>query len=49
MVLGHQDGSTISRHIVGNMKIYTTAQVVIGNYDTLTFHRTFDSSTTGFD
>ena len=49
MVLGRQDGFTISRHIVGNMKIYTTAEVVIGNYDTFTFHRTFDSSTTGFD
>ena len=48
MVLGRQDGSTISGHVIGNMKIYTTAEVVIGNCDALTFHRTFDSST-GFD
>ena len=46
-MLGRQDGSTISGHVMGNMKIYTTAEVVIGNCEQIRFDRKFDE-TTGF-
>ena len=48
VVLGREDGSTISGHVVGNIKIHTTAEVVIGNCESFNFQRSYDSST-GFN
>ena len=47
-VLGKEDGSTISGHVIGDMIIHTTAEVVIGNCQNTKFQRKFDPQT-GFD
>jgi predicted DNA-binding protein with PD1-like motif len=44
-VLGRQDGSTLSGHVVGNMIIHTTAEIVIGNCENVKYERIFDQST----
>ena len=44
-VLGKEDGSTISGHVVSDMIIHTTAEVVIGNCDNFKFQRKFDPQT----
>merc|ERR1712096_297311 len=48
IVLGKDDGSTISGHVVGDMIIFTTAEVVIGECRDSVFTRPFDAKT-GFD
>lgn len=47
-VLGKEDGSTISGHVMRDMIIHTTAEVVIGNCHNFKFQRKFDPQT-GFD
>ena len=47
-VLGREDGSTLSGHVLGDMIIHTTAEVVIGNCEGFKFQRKFDPET-GFD
>ena len=44
-VLGRVDGSTISGHVMGDMIIHTTAEIVIGNCEAFKFQRCFDEST----
>lgn len=46
--LSDKDGNVIGGHVMGNMKVFTTAEVVIGNCDTLLFTRETDDET-GFD
>ena len=46
--LSDKDGNVIGGHVMGNMKVFTTAEVVIGNCDTLSFTREIDDET-GFD
>ena len=46
--LSDKDGNVIGGHVMGNMKVFTTAEVVIGNCDTLSFIREIDDET-GFD
>ena len=46
--LGRKDGSTVSGHVVGDMLIFTTAEVVIGNAAGAKFDREMDDET-GFD
>lgn len=38
----------VGGHVMGNMKVFTTAEVVIGNCDMLSFTREMDDAT-GFD
>ena len=42
------DGHVVGGHVMGNMKVFTTAEVVIGNCDMLSFTREIDDET-GFD
>lgn len=44
---GNARGGTISGHIMGNMTVQTTVEIVIGNADGFTFARVHDD-TTGF-
>ncbi|XP_048586743.1 bifunctional protein GlmU [Nematostella vectensis] len=46
--LGDKEGRVIGGHVMGNMIIFTTAEVVIGNSQQLNFTREFDEET-GFD
>ncbi|XP_068681581.1 bifunctional protein GlmU-like isoform X1 [Montipora capricornis] len=46
--LSDQHGHVIGGHVMGNMIVFTTAEVVIGNCDTLSFTREMDYDT-GFD
>lgn len=46
--LSDKDGHVVGGHVMGNMKVHTTAEVVIGNCDMLSFTREFDDET-GFD
>ena len=46
--LSDKDGNVIGGHVMGNMKVFTTAEVVIGNCDTLSFTREIDDET-GFE
>jgi len=48
IVLGRSDGSTVSGHVVGDCEIFTTAEIVIGECDDLSFTRPHDQRT-GFD
>ena len=48
IVLGRQDGSTLSGHVVGDCEIFTTAEVVIGECQQAAFTRPHDHRT-GFD
>ena len=48
IVLGREDGSTISGHVIGDLEVFTTAEVVIGECQDIVFQRSFDSRT-GFD
>eukprot|EP00090_Calanus_glacialis_P005233 TRINITY_DN14044_c0_g1_i1.p1 TRINITY_DN14044_c0_g1~~TRINITY_DN14044_c0_g1_i1.p1 ORF type:complete len:151 (-),score=55.52 TRINITY_DN14044_c0_g1_i1:78-530(-) len=48
IVLGKDDGSTISGHVVGDMVVFTTAEIVIGECKDAVFTRPFDQKT-GFD
>eukprot|EP00088_Acartia_fossae_P008406 TRINITY_DN14010_c0_g1_i1.p1 TRINITY_DN14010_c0_g1~~TRINITY_DN14010_c0_g1_i1.p1 ORF type:complete len:168 (-),score=28.92 TRINITY_DN14010_c0_g1_i1:258-728(-) len=45
IVLGREDGSTISGHAIGNLEVFTTAEIVLGECTDLVFNRTFDSRT----
>merc|ERR1712233_146115 len=47
-VLGRADGSTLSGHVVGDMVVFTTAEVVIGECRDAVFTRPHDIHT-GFD
>lgn len=46
--LSDKNGHVVGGHVMGNMKVHTTAEVVIGNCDMLSFTREFDDET-GFD
>lgn len=46
--LSDKDGHVVGGHVMGNMKVFTTAEVVIGNCDMLSFTREMDEAT-GFD
>ena len=46
--LADKDGRVVGGHVMGNMKVFTTAEVVIGNCDMLSFTREMDDET-GFD
>jgi len=46
--LSDKDGHVMGGHVIGNMKVFTTAEVVIGNCDMLSFTRETDDET-GFD
>jgi len=46
--LSDKDGHVVGGHVMGNMKVFTTAEVVIGNCDMLLFTREMDDAT-GFD
>ncbi|KAJ7357434.1 hypothetical protein OS493_024947 [Desmophyllum pertusum] len=46
--LSDKDGHVVGGHVMGNMKVFTTAEVVIGNCDMLSFTREIDDET-GFD
>lgn len=46
--LSDKDGHVVGGHVMRNMKVHTTAEVVIGNCDMLSFTREFDDET-GFD
>ena len=45
VTLGRKDGSTISGHVVGDMVIFTTAEVVLGDCKGAKFTREMDSRT----
>lgn len=44
-VLGRGDGSTVSGHVVGDMIIHTTAEIVLGNCCGVHFTRKVDNQT----
>lgn len=46
--LSDKDGKVIGGHVVGNMKVFTTAELVIGSCTDFEFKREYDSET-GFD
>lgn len=46
--LGDYQGRSISGHVIGEMLVYTTAEIVLGECDDLQFAREFDEET-GFD
>jgi len=46
--LADKDGHVVGGHVMGNMEVFTTAEVVIGNCDMLSFTREMDDET-GFD
>ena len=46
--LSDKDGHVVGGHVMGNMEVFTTAEVVIGNCDMLSFTREMDDAT-GFD
>lgn len=46
--LGRANGSTLSGHVVGDLKVQTTAEIVLGECITEVFSRKFDEST-GYD
>lgn len=46
--LSDKDGKVVGGHVMGNMIVFTTAEVVIGNCDMLSFTREIDDET-GFD
>jgi len=46
--LSDKDGYVVGGHVMGNMEVFTTAEVVIGNCDMLSFTREMDDAT-GFD
>ncbi|XP_023322520.1 uncharacterized protein LOC111696939 [Eurytemora carolleeae] len=48
IVLGREDGSTVSGHVMGNLVVFTTAEIMIGECSDVVFNRTFDERT-GFD
>ncbi len=45
ITLGTEDGSTIGGHVVGDLIIYTTAEVVIGECVDLQYTREADENT----
>jgi predicted DNA-binding protein with PD1-like motif len=46
--LGDEDGGVIGGHVMGDMIVYTTAEVVIGDCSDVKFSREFDQRT-GYD
>jgi len=48
ITLGRADGSTLSGHVIGDLIIFTTAEIVLGSCDNYTFSREMDPAT-GFD
>ena len=46
--LSDKDGHVVGGHVMGNMKVFTTAEVVIGNCNMLSFSREIDGDT-GYD
>merc|ERR1719471_822957 len=47
-VLSTEDGSTVGGHVVGDMEVFTTAEIVIGSSNKTVFTREFDQAT-GYD
>ena len=45
VTLGDKDGKVIGGHVMGDMPIYTTAEIVIGELPEVEFVRPFDSVT----
>jgi len=48
IVLGREDGTSVAGHVVGDLIVFTTAEVVIGECQGATFLREHDPAT-GFD
>merc|ERR1711874_639342 len=48
IALGREDGSTVSGHVVGDLTVFTTAEVVIGECVDVVFSRKYDDRT-GFN
>ena len=46
--LGDKDGHVVGGHVIGDMLVYTTAEVVLGECNDVAFERVFDEKT-GFD
>ena len=46
--LSDKDGCVVGGHVMGNMIVFTTAEVIIGDCDTLLFTREVDEET-GFE
>ena len=44
-VLSDQAGRTVGGHVVGDMVVFTTAEVVLGSSDKIGFAREFDRNT----
>jgi predicted DNA-binding protein with PD1-like motif len=42
ITLGRSDGSTLSGHVVGDLNIFSTAEVVLGHCPELRFDREHD-------
>lgn len=45
VTLGRDDGTSVSGHVMGDMEIFTTAEIVIGTASTLEFSREYDPDT----
>ena len=45
LLSGREDGSTVSGHVMGELNIFTTAEVVIGECVDVVFSRKFDDRT----
>jgi len=45
IVLGREDGSTISGHVMGNLRVFTTAEIMLGECTEAVFTRPFDERT----
>lgn len=46
--LSDKQGNVIGGHVMGNMKVFTTAEIIIGECTELVFDRPLDDKT-GFD
>ena len=46
--LGDKNGRVVGGHVIGNMLVHTTAEVVLGECNDVKFSRVFDENT-GFD
>ena len=46
--LGDKDGRVVGGHVIGDLLVYTTAEVVLGECTNVVYERAFDEKT-GFD
>ena len=42
VTLGRFDGTTVSGHVMGDMKVFTTAEILLANCSEVNFDREFD-------